>query len=126
MKPGGSLNVQSGDAEMNRKPPVTRAELELAVRAELVDVETTTGHAKMAAHYILAAVDDYLEAERERVEKCLREIIDFYLGAQASAERRADPALAHWIAEDCHRAVCRDETHCHEETPWSATVGQRS
>lgn len=111
---------------MDPKRSMTRAELELAVRAELVDMAATTWRAKMAADYILAAVDDYAQAERGRMEKRLREVIDFYLGTQGGIERRADPALAHWIAEDCHRAVCRDQSHDHEETPWSSALGQRT
>lgn len=111
---------------MDRKRPMTRADLELAVRAELVDMAATTWRAKVAADYILAIVDDYFQTEREHMEKRLREVIDFYLGTQVGARRRADPALAHWIVEDCHRAVCGDEGHHHEETPWSSAAGQRT
>lgn len=85
-----------------------------------MDIGATTFHATLAADYILAVVDDYLEAERERIEKDLQEVIDFCLGAQADADRRSNPALAHRIAEDCHRALCQDQTHCHEENPWSS------
>jgi hypothetical protein len=111
---------------MDRKRPMTRAELELAVRAELVDMGATAWHAKMAAHYILATVDEYIQTERERMEKRLREIMDFYLDPQTSADRQAQPALARWIAEDCHRAICRDQAHNHEETPWSSAQAKRS
>lgn len=102
---------------MERKRTATRAELELAVRAELVDIGATTWHAKVAADYILATVDDYLQAERERMENRLREVIDSYLEAQAGADRMATPALARSIAEDCHRALCVNEARSHEETP---------
>jgi len=60
---------------MEPKRPMTRAELELTVRAELVDMAATTWRAKVAADYILAAVDEYVQAERERTEKRVRELM---------------------------------------------------
>jgi hypothetical protein len=60
---------------MEPKRSMTRAELELAVRAELADMAATTWRAKVAADYILAIIDDYAQAERERMEKRLRELM---------------------------------------------------
>lgn len=120
------MSAEGREGEMNRKTPMTRAELELAVRAELVDIGASSWQARLAADYILAALDNYLQAQADHTETRLREIIDFYLQAQATAGRRADPALAHWIAEDCHRALCHDKSHTHEETPWSSALSHRT
>lgn len=110
---------------MERAPPVTRAELELAVRAELVDVGATGWHARVAADYILGIVDEYLEAARQRLEERLEEVVLFYLGTDASSGGRDNPALVRHVVEDCHRVLCLDLDHHHEETSLGAARRER-
>jgi hypothetical protein len=102
------------------KTPISRAELELAVRAELVDLAPTTWHARVAADYILRSVDEYLQTEHERQERRQQEVVEFFLTGASGTGEPADGLVARWIAAEWHRAVCRDEDHVHEETPWSA------
>lgn len=119
----------AGDLEAKGRthqgPPVTRAELELAIRTELVDFGATSWHARVAADYILTVVDDYVRAQRERLEKRLEEVVKFYLGTESGGDRRSNPDLARWMVEDCHRVLCGDPTHEHEETPWSVGLSER-
>jgi len=92
--PCGILGWALGpETQRDRKRPTGRAELGLAVRAELVDIGATTFHATLAADYILAVADDYLEAERERIEKDLQEVIDFCLATAARSARESWSAV---------------------------------
>jgi len=101
---------------------MTRAELELAIRAELVDLAPTTWHARVAADYILRVLDEYVQADRERQQRRQREVAEFFLVGEHDAGEPADGQIARWIAAEWHRAVCNDEDHVHEETPWSAAL----
>ncbi len=102
--------------------PMSRSELELAVRAELVDIAPTTWHARVAADYILRAVDDYVKSERERQERRCQEVADFFLARTSDDTRSNGWQVARWLATEWHRAVCCDEDHVHEETPWSTAL----
>ena len=85
--------------------PVSRAELELAVRAQLVDFGATGWHARVTADYILGVVDDYVQARGECFEKRLEEILESHLGAATTGEHRRNPDLTRWIMEDSHCAL---------------------
>jgi hypothetical protein len=104
------------------KNAMSRAELELAVRAELMDLAPTTWHARIAADYILRAVDEYVTAEQERQAGRQQDVAEFFLAGGSGAEVPADGQVARWIAAEWHRAVCRDDDHVHEETPWSGAL----
>jgi hypothetical protein len=103
-------------------PPTSRSELELAVRAELVDIAPTTWHARVAADYILRAVDDYVKTERESQERRCQEVADFFLARMSDGTRSDGWQVARWLATEWHRAVCHDRDHVHEETPWSIAL----
>ena len=107
---------------MTYKTAMSRAELELAVRAEMVDLAPTTWHARLAADYILRVLDEYVQAERERQQRRQREVVEFFLAGEAGAGRPADSQIATWVAAEWHRAICDDKDHLHEDTPWSAAL----
>lgn len=107
---------------MTTKNSMSRAELELAVRAELVDLASTTWHARIAADYILRAVDEYVETEQERQTRRQQDVAEFFLAGGSGAGEPTDGQVARWIAAEWHRAVCHDEDHVHEETPWSSAL----
>lgn len=107
---------------MITKAPMSRAELELAVRAELVDLAPTTWHARVAADYILRAIDEYIQTEQERRERRQQEVAEFFLSGAPAGGEPAGWQVAKWLAAEWHRAVCRREDHVHEETPWSAAL----
>ncbi len=106
---------------MTAKTSMSRAELELAVRAELVDLAPTTWHARLAADYILRAFDEYAQTQREHVERRQLEVAEFFLAGGWDGEDSAGWQVARWIATEWHRAVCCDGDHVHDETPWSLT-----
>ncbi len=109
-----------------RGSPVTRAELELAVRAELVDFGATSWHARVAADYILDVVDDYVQARGERFEERLEEVLDSHFGTEPGGDRARDADLARWILEDCHRALREDLAASRGNASSSADIGERS
>lgn len=107
---------------MITKTLMSRSELELAVRAELVDLAPTTWHARIAADYILRAIDEYVKTERERQERRHQEVAEFFLAGVSDGGGSDGWQVAKWLAAEWHRAVCRSEDHVHEDTPWSAAL----
>lgn len=101
---------------------MSRPELELAVRAELVDLAPTTWHARLAADYILRAIDEYVNTETERQGRRQQEVAEFFLGGMSDGGGSDGWQAAKWLATEWHRAVCRSDDHVHEETPWSAAL----
>ena len=101
---------------------MSRAELELAVRAELVDLAPTSWHARLAADYILRVVDEYAQAERNRQQRRQREVAEFFLTGEPGTGDPAERQVALWIAAEWHRSICQENDHAHQETPWSAAL----
>jgi hypothetical protein len=101
------------------KALMSRAELELAVRAELVDLAPSTWHARVAADYILRVVDEYVQTEQERQERRQRDVVEFFLVDGSDGGGSEGWQVAKWLAAEWHRAACHSADHVHEETPWS-------
>lgn len=109
-----------------RGSPITRVELELAIRAELVDFGATSWHARVATDYILDIVDDYVQTRGKRFAEHLEEVLDSHLGTEPRGERGRDADLARRILKDCHRALREDLADNRGNAPSSADLGERS